>query len=214
MRRSFTAPLITIAVLAAFVAGWLIFAKEEATRATAVHRVLHQRSVLRLRYEITSTRGPYERETYGMLDDDGKSSVTYAVTDRRGTTASFDMPVNGYDVSFLFQKLVLDGMWDVITEPPRGDRTKAYLITIAQTADTRSGSRTVGFTDPHYWAVEGGHAYTIKLDKNEPVPDLISLKSTSLAEPRLEKIVADFNAFAPPGFRREIESARKKLARS
>jgi len=214
MRQKYIAPVIALAAIAAFVAGWQMFAKDEGARYQAVHRVLHQRSVLRLRYEVSSTKGPYAREVYGMLDVDGKSSATYAVTDRRGTTASVDIPIEGYAVSFLFQKLVQDGVWEVTTEPPRGDRSKAYLVYVEQTADIRSGSRTVGFTDPHYWAVKGGHEYSIKLDRNKPVPDLVNLKATSMAEPRLEKIVADFAEFSPPGYQHTIESVRAKLARS
>lgn len=214
MPRSFIAPLITIAALVAVIGGWLIFAKEEASRFSAVHRVLHQRSVLKLRYEVSRARGPISREVYTMLDEDGKSQTTYAVTDRRGTTASFSLPVRGYDVSFLFQQLVLDGVWEVHTEPARGDLSKAYLVYVEQTVDTRSGSRTVGFTDPHYWAVEGGHQFAIKLDRSKPVPDLVNLTATSTAEPRLQKIVNDFAGFSPPGFRRSVEAARAKLARS
>lgn len=213
MRRSFIAPAIFLAAIAAFVVGWQIYAKDEAGRFAAVHKVRMQRSILGLRYEVTSTRGPYSRELYTMDDVDGRSRVSYAVTNRKGTTASFELPVKGYDVSFLFQKLVLDGVWEVHNEPPRGDLSKVFRVTVSQTADTKSGSRTVGFTDPHYWAVSGGREYSIKLSKDKPV-DLLQMTSTSTAEPRFEKIVADFVAFAPSGLRSSIAAARAKLARS
>ena len=213
MRRSFIAPAIFLAAIAAFVVGWQIYAKDEAGRFAAVHKVRMQRSILGLRYEVTSTRGPYSRELYTMDDVDGRSRVSYAVTNRKGTTASFELPVKGYDVSFLFQKLVLDGVWEVHNEPPRGDLSKVFRVTVSQTADTKSGSRTVGFTDPHYWAVSGGREYSIKLSKDKPV-DFLQMTSTSTAEPRFEKIVADFVAFAPSGLRSSIAAARAKLARS
>ena len=213
MRRSFIAPIIFFVSIAAFVVGWQVYAKDEAARFAAVHQVRMQRSVLGLRYEVSSTRGPYARELYTMDDVDGKSRVSYAVTNSKGTTASFNLPVNGYDVSFLFQKLVLDGVWEVHNEPPRGDLSKVFRVTVTQTADTKSGSRTVGFTDPHYWAVNGGREYSIKLSKDKAV-DLLHMTSTSMAEPRFEKIVADFAAFSPAGLRASVAAARAKLARS
>jgi len=43
------------------------------------------------------------------------------------------------------------------------------------------------------------------------VPDLVNLQSTSTADPRYEKIVADFAAFGSARFRQTVAAARAKL---
>jgi len=95
--------------------------------------------------------------------------------------------------------------------PPRGDTTVSYTIAVYQLTDNQSGEHTFTFTDPHYWATTGGRQYHIHLDKDKPLPDLLTLRSTSFAEPRYGKIVHDFDAFNPPGFRATLAAARAKL---
>jgi hypothetical protein len=87
-------------------------------------------------------------------------------------------------------------------------------VTIEQVADTQSGSHHFAFTDPRYLATEAGREYHIHLDPNKPVPDLLTLQSTSTADPRYQEIVDDFEQFGPPSFKRTIVAAREKLLRS
>ena len=214
MRRLSVTPLILVAVALAAVGGWLLFAKSEHDRYVAVQRVLHSRSQIHLVYSVDHASGAIAREVWTMDNVDGRSSAAYAVTDRKGTTAKFDEPVDGYGVTFLFERLVQDGIWELHSRPARGRSRDVHYVTIAQVADTKSGEHRFGFTDPHYIATSAGREYHIHLDRDKPVPDLLSLESTSMADPRYQKIVDDFEGFGTPRFKRTVLAAREKLLRS
>jgi hypothetical protein len=214
MRRFPVTPFILVAVVLAAVGGWMLFAKSEHDRYVAVQRVLQSRSEVRLTYAIEHADGPIAREVWKMQNIDGTSRASYAVTDRKGTTATFDEPIHGYAVTFLFQKLVLDGVWDLHTRPPRGKDRDIHAVTIEQVADKQSGSHHFEFTDAHYIATQAGREYEIHLDPHKPVPDLLSLQSTATADPRYLQIQDDFEQFGTPGFKATIAAAREKLLRS
>jgi hypothetical protein len=207
MRRFPVNAFIIVLALVFVVTGWQLYARNETARFHAVDAVRTSKSYIRLTMSVVYPTGPIATEEYRLVDDNGKSRATYAVGDRKGTIATFDEIINGYDVTFAFDKLV----------HPRTLEDAAYRVSIEQTAQGQSGRRTFAFTDPHYWAVTAGRQYHIALDPKKPVPseaDLLHLESTSLAEPRYAKIVADFEAFGSPAFHRTVASARAKLLRS
>ena len=213
MRRSVTPTLIFIAIVFAVVAGWRMFAASEATRYRATQRIAQSYSAIHLRLTLVHTGGPIVREVYAMQNVNGRSAATYSATDRNGTTARFSQPVEGYDVTFLFERLVADGLWDLTTKPPRGDVSTVYDVRVEQAVGSRHGSREYHFTDPHYWATTGGQQFQIHLDPSKPVPDLLTLKSTSIAEPRYGRVLADFAEFSPPSFRKTVAHARTSAQR-
>jgi hypothetical protein len=199
------------------VTGWQLYARNETERYRAVDAVRHSNSVIRLTLRIAYPTGPIATEEYQLVDDNGKSRATYAVGDRKGTVATFDEIIRGYDVTFAFDKVVQDGIWELNSKHPRTTADTKYVVTIEQTAQSQSGRRTFSFTDPHYWAIAAGRQYHITLDPKKPTPtqaDLLHLESTSIAEPRYAKIVADFQTFGSPAFHRTVASAREKLLRS
>jgi len=49
------------------------------------------------------------------------------------------------------------------------------------------------------------------LSKNKPLPNLLALTSTTLVEPRYEKIVEDFREFGPQSFRDKVAAAQTRL---
>jgi hypothetical protein len=213
MRRSSIVPLgiVVVAILGAIV-GWKIFWPIESQRYTATRKVENSQSVIRMVYTVTHQRGPISREELTFSNVNGRAQVAYEGTNRPGTAiARFTQPVDGYNVATLFGETVRDGIWDLRTMPPRGDTSSTYTVTVYQVTNNQSGSHTFTFTDPRYWATTGGRQFRIHLDKNKPVPDLLTLQSTALAEPRYGKIVSDFNAFNPPGFRATLAAARAKL---
>ena len=162
-------------------------------------------------YEVQHTNGPIGTETWTFNNVDGRSSVDYAATDRHGLKASFVESIEGYDVTFLFQKLVLDGIWDLESRPFRGSPATLHVVEISQIADKAHGSHRFLFSDPAYIAHQAGREYQIHLDKNKPVPDLLSLQSTAVADPRYQKIVDDFEAFGSEHFKHTVATARAKL---
>jgi hypothetical protein len=217
MRRFPVTAFITVLALIFAVSGWQLFAHNEAARFHAVDAVRMSKSYIALELHVAYPSGPIATEDYELIDDDGRSRATYAVGDRKGTIATFDEIIRGYDVTFAFDRLVRDGIWELNTKHPRTLADTKYTVTINQTAQGESGRRTFSFTDPHYWAVAAGRQYHISLDAHKPTPseaDLLHLESTAIAEPRYQKIIDDFASFGSPAFHRTVASARAKLLRS
>lgn len=153
---------------------------------------------------------PIFSETYVAEDNNGISSFSYRIRGYNGREVRINAPPRKiYDVSYFFGRLVQDGVWDLTSKPIRGNGAIHYRLDVRQTADFKHGEHIVTFTDPHWWATTAGRQYSIQLDKNKPVPDLMSLKSTSLADPHYAMIVNDFRQFGPPLFLRNIANARR-----
>jgi hypothetical protein len=217
MRRFPVNAFIAVLALVFIVSGWQLYAHNEAARFAAVHAVRSSNSYIKLTLHVVYAGGPIATEDYTLVDDNGRSRATYAVGDRKGTIATFDEIIRGYDVTFAFDKLVRDGIWELNSKHPRTLADTRYTVAIEQTAQSQSGRRTFSFTDPRYWAVAAGRQYHIRLDPKAPTPseaDLLRLDSTAVAEPRYLKIVDDFEAFGSPAFHRTVASARAKLLRS
>jgi hypothetical protein len=212
VRGPIVAWLIGIAVVAAIAgAGRELFSHTQAARFQEVRSVARSPSDIRLSMTVDYTRGPVARERYTMIDHDGNSDASYAVTDRAGTIARFHESSHGYDVSFLFDRLVADGIWELTDKPPAGDTSIRYTVRVAQIAQNQHGARVFSFSDPHYWATTAGRQYHIHLDPKQPTPDLLKLASTAIADPRYERVVADFRSFGSPKFQATIRKARERL---
>ena len=211
-RRSLTGPLIILAVVVSLVAGWRIFAQTEADRYARMRSITHARSEIRLRMVIRHDRGPIRAEEYRMADIDGRSSAAYIATNRAGLHVEVDsLPTETYDVSFFFDRVVADGIWELPSRPPRGDLDDHYEVSIYQLVTGQSGTHAFSFTDPHYWATTAGRQYRIHLDRNKPTPDLLKLASTSVAEPRYAKIVDDFRNYGSTRFRETVAAQQARL---
>jgi hypothetical protein len=214
MRRFPVNAFIAILALVFVVSGWQLYAHNEAARFHAVEAVRRSNSYIKLTLQVAYPHGPIATEEYRLVDDNGSSRATYAVGDRKGTIATFDETIRGYDVTFAFDKLVRDGIWQLDSKHARTLADTKYKVTIEQSAQGQSGRRTFSFTDPQYWAVAAGRQYHIRLDPKRPTPseaDLLRLDSTAVAEPRYAKIVEDFVEFGSPAFHRTVASARAKL---
>jgi hypothetical protein len=117
-------------------------------------------------------------------------------------------PDKTYIVTFFFEQIVQDGAWQLMNKPLAGNTSVHYTFYIHQVADQKQGSRTVTFTDPHYWALTAGRQYHILLSPNSPTPDLTKLQSTTLADPRYQEIVQAFRNFGPASFRQKVAQAQ------
>jgi hypothetical protein len=218
MRRFPTTLVILVVAVIGLVAGWRLFWPGESQRFQAVDAVRRQRSEVHLVETIVHAKGPIAREELRLDNVNGASVATYSMENRKGYVAHFREPLHGYDVTFAFDLLVRDGIWELTTPGAfHGNTDNIYTISISQVAGDRSGSRHFSFADPHYLATTAGRQYEIHLDKNKPVPsesDLLQLSSTSVADPRYQKIVDDFASFGPPRFKNTVAEARKKLLRT
>jgi hypothetical protein len=177
--------------------------------------VLHSASDIKVAMQIAYDRGPLRSETWTMRDRNGLSTVAYRALGRNGIQVTIsERPSSDVDersnVAFLFGRLVQDGLWDLPSKPPRGNTNAHYTISVYQLITNQHGGRSLTFTDPHYWATTGGHQFTIHLDKDKPVPDLLRMSSTTLVEPRYDELVADFRAFGPSSFLTRIAAEKKR----
>lgn len=166
-------------------------------------------SVLDLSLTIRYDKPPVYLEQYTMHNDNGVSTAQYKIQGYSGKVVTITLPPDKmYAVTFLFEEVVQDGIWQLMNKPPVGNTRVHYTLHIHQVAGSKQGSRTVTFTDPKYWALEAGRQYQIELSPNSPTPDLTKLKSTSLADPRYEKIVDAFRNFGTESFRRKVRQAQ------
>jgi hypothetical protein len=215
MRRFPTTVFAIILAIIGLIVGWKVFYNDETQRYQAVQHVRYQRSELHFGQTITHDKGGIAREEWRLDNVNGTSSATYVAENRAGTrVAKFTEPIPGYDVTFAFEKLVQDGIWQLQTRPLRGKTDNVYTVSVAQVDGDRKGSHKFTFTDPHYLATTAGRQYHIHLDRNKPVPDLLTLQSTSVADARYQKVVDDFASFGPPRFKKTVAAAREKLLRS
>ncbi len=217
MRVSRMQALVAVALVVAVIGMWQLFARTESGRYDAARKVAQSRSDIHINLQLKHATGPIGQESYAIRDNDGVSTVTYTATNRGGITVHVTAPARttreyGSDVAYLFGQLVQDGIWDLGDKPPRGDTSTQYTISVWQLVDGQHGEHHFTFTDPHYWATTGGHQFHITLDRNKPVPDLVSMKSTVMVEPRYGKLVDDILAFGSPGFRQTVVAQRARLA--
>ena len=217
MRASRTSVLVAIALAVAVVGMWQLFARTEAGRYNAAHKVQQSRSEIRIDLAIVHDKGPLTHESYAIADIDGVSSVTYSATNRAGTTVHVTAPPP-HDKRIRQRRRVS-------VRPDRAGRdlgarrqaaARRYVDALhdhglLSSSTDSHGSHRFTFTDPHYWATTGGHQFHITLDRNKPVPDLVTLKSTVSVEPRYGKIVDDIETFGSPGFPHTV-AAKRALA--
>ncbi|HEY0798097.1 MAG TPA: hypothetical protein VGD50_03050 [Candidatus Baltobacteraceae bacterium] len=212
MPRSFIPTLILVVLIGGAISGWFLFSRGEIDRYRGAQAVLRAPSDIRLGLSVQTSKGRIGQEEYRMEDFNGVSTAVYRAVGRDGRVIRVESrPHETYDVSFLFEKAVQDGIWELRSKPPRGDISTEYTITVYQLNDYQHGSHTFTFTDPHYWATTGGRQYHIRLDRNKPVPDLLQLQSTVLMEPRYQALLDDFRTFGSSAFRSTVAGAQARL---
>ncbi len=214
-RRTTVVPwAIFIFVAVMTVIGVRLYASHpEFSSLGAVEKVKNQPSAIYASLLIRYEKPPIYEEAYTTQDLDGVTTFQYRIRSYAGRQVTITAPPHSTtDVSYFFGKLVQDGVWDLMNKAPAGDTNAHYTIYVKQTADFKTGDRTITFTDPHYWATTAGRQYTIDLRKTNP-NDLLKLQGSQLADPRYQEIVDDFRAFGPPAFRDKVAALRASFAR-
>ncbi|MBV8727161.1 MAG: hypothetical protein JO233_05190 [Candidatus Eremiobacteraeota bacterium] len=206
MHRSAFPLIVSLAAVAAVIAGWLLFfAKPESVRYHATQRVANSSSAFDVSMGVRYTSGPISAEEYRASNRNGSSTASYRIVGTNGKVYTITTPpIESYTVPFFFERLVADGIWKITDRPPRGDRSVSYTVHVDQAVTNERGSRTVTFTDPHYWATTAGRQYEIHLDRNKPTPSLLQLSGSAIADKRYQAIVDEFRSFGTPGFRAKV----------
>lgn len=199
-----------------FIICGLVFIKwPDFQHKAELANVRNSRSVLDLSLSIKYDKPPVYEERYTMRNDNGVSTAQYRIQGYSGKVVTITLPPDKtYAVTFFFEQVVQDGIWQLTNRPDAGNTSARYTLFVHQVADNKQGSRTITFTDPHYWAVTAGRQYHIELSKNSPTPDLTKLKSTTLADPRFQQIVQAFRNFGTPGFRAKVAQAQTLVRNS
>ncbi len=191
------------------VAGFFFYRGSELSHTQDLSRITGAKSVIELSMTVRYDKPPVYEEQYSMQDVNGVSSAKYTIHAYSGKLVTIEAPPDrNYNVSFFFDRVVQDGIWSLVNTPPRGNTSVQYALHIHQQIEGKQGSRTILFTDPHYLATLAGRQYAIHLDPKKPVPDLLHLHSTSLADPHYQRLVNDFRNFGPPSFRRKVAQAQ------
>jgi hypothetical protein len=200
---------IFVFVVVFIVLGTIFIPWPDFQHKREVANVAQGASVLDLSLTMNYAKPPIYLEQYKMHNDNGVSSATYKIQGYSGKVVTITLPPQKtYNVTFFFERVVQDGIWQLTDKPDVGDTNIRYTLYIHQVAGTRQGSRTITFTDPHFWAKQAGREYHIQLSPNSPAPDLTKLQSTTLADPRYEEIVQAFRNFGTPAFRQKIAQAQ------
>jgi hypothetical protein len=199
-----------------FVIAGLVFIRwPDFQNHQAVHNVLHSRSAFDLSLRMTYDKPPIYSEEYLLRNNNGVSTTQYRIQGYSGKVVTITLPPSKtYEVTFFFQQIEQDGLWELMNKPPAANTSVKYRLYVHEIAGDKQGSRTVLFTDPHYWATTAGRQYQIELNKNGPLPDLTKLKSTQLADPRYQEIVQAFRNFGPPEFRQRVSQAQQLIRAS
>ncbi len=212
MPRSIVPLFVLLAALIALGSGWLIFDRTQRAGYEAARRVAHSRSEIRMNLLIRRERGPIAEEEYRLTNLDGISSAEYRALGRAGMQIRIaSLPRRTTDVSFAFGKAVADGIWELGSRPLRGDTATRYEIYVYQWIDEQHGEHRFSFTDPAYWARNAGREYRIHLERGKPLPNLLELEGTTLAEPRYGRLVEDFLEFGTPAFRSRVAAVQARL---
>lgn len=215
MRRNWLPTALFVFIIVFILAGTIFIKWPDFQNKPQVEKVLQAPTVLDLRMTVAYDKPPIYQEQYVIRNNNGLSTAQYKITGYSGKVVTITMPpAKTYAMTFFFDDVVADGIWQLTNRPPRGNTDVAYTLYVHELINHRQGSRTITFTDPHYWAVTAGRQYQIRLSRNSPTPDLLKLQSTTLADPRFEKIVRAFRAFGPPSFRRKITQAQQLIRAS
>lgn len=216
MRESTRAILVIVAFVAALLAGYELFLKPYIGEETKVHGVLTEYSTWTVTMQEYLMTGPLAAETFRLHNDNGKTTMYYAATDRGGTTKFFNVPLQGPAGTFLFQELEGDGIWELDDKAVRPHPRDEYVVVVAQTLGSQGGTRAFGFSDPPYWATTNAREFLLSLPKRGPIQGPGSKVVTAyggrpLRDDRYLKIVEAIKRFGPPSVQQAENKIRYEL---
>src|SRR5579863_5178064 len=123
-----------------FIICGLVFIKwQDFQDKPKLARVLNSQSVLDVSLLMKYAKPPIYSEEYTMHNDNGVSTAQYRIQGYSGKVVTITQPPDKtYAVTFFFEEVVQDGIWQLVNKPPIGDMSIAYTLHIHQIADTKS----------------------------------------------------------------------------
>ncbi len=211
--RRYSFPIFMGIVTAILVVwGWNFYAADELNRWNGVVRVAHAPSTIDLTLTIRYPKPPIYEERYHITDINGISRYRYEVRSYRGLLVRVTQPPHAtFNVSFFFEALESKGLWKLTDKKPRSKDDPVYTLVVKQSVGGKSGSRTVVFSNPHFWATTAAQYHSMHIDATRSKNGMLVVQSTSLLDPRYEDILNAFKAFGPNEFRRDVAAARERV---
>ncbi len=211
-RHSFTIFMVIVTAILV-VWGWNFYAADELNRWNGVVRVAQAPSSIELTLTIRYPKPPIYEEQYSITDINGISKYRYQVRSYNGLLVKVTQPPHStYNVSFFFEALEQKGLWKLTDKAPRSKDDAIYTLVAKQSVGGKSGSRTIVFSDPHFWATTAAKYHSMHIDASRSTNGILEVQSSSLLDPRYEEIVRAFEGFGPEEFRHDVAIARKRAA--
>jgi len=211
MRRHSFAIFMVVVSAILVVWGWNFYAADELNRWNGVVRVAHAPSSIDLTLTIRYPKPPLYEERYHITDINGISRYSYHVRSYNGLLVKVTQPPHTtYNVSFFFEALEQKGLWKLTNKAPRSSGDPIYTLAVKQSVGGKSGSRTVVFSNPHFWATTAARYHSMHIDVARSTNGVLEVQSSSLLDPRYEEMVRAFEAFGPEEFRRDVATARER----
>jgi hypothetical protein len=207
--------LLIVATLVLAVISYVFFFRPFIREEPKVLGVLNENSTWSVTMQQYLRGGPLAGQTYRITNDNGKTTMFYAATNRAGTeTKEFDVPLIGPEGTFLFEELRADGIWDVDDRPMRPHPVDEYVIEVDQTLGDEGGNRSFGFSDPAYWATTHAQQFDLKLPAKSSGADqtVYGAPGEQLRDPRYLQIVSAIERFGPSTVLEAESRIRAELA--
>lgn len=190
--------MIVVGILA-----YVFFFRPFLVEQPLVEHVITENSTWSVTMQEYLMHGPLAAETYRISNDNGKTTIFYAATNRAGTvTKEFSAPLVGPSGVFLFEDLRANGLWELDDRAVRANPVDEYVIEVDQTLGDEGGTHTFSFSDPAYWATTHSQEFNLHLPAKGPISGshgaTMGVAGRSLREPRYFKIVQEIRAFGPP----------------
>lgn len=219
MRESTRALLLLAVMIAVALATYFFFFRPFMQEQPKVRDVINANSTWSVTMQEYELQGPLAAETYRISNDNGKTTMFYAATNRAGTvTKEFTTPLQGPDGTFLFEELRADGLWDVDDRPVLPHPKEEYIIEVDQTLGDEGGTRAFGFSDPQYWATTHAQEFRLRLPAKGPISganaSTMGVAGRKLQDPRYWQIVQAIRAFGPPTVIAAEVKIRSQLAQT
>ena len=219
MKESTRSIFILLIVVVGAALSYIYFFRPFMQEQPQVQQVITANSTWSVTMQEYLMHGPLAAETYRISNDNGKTTVFYAATNRAGTeTKEFTAPLVGPSGTFLFEELRADGLWELDDRPVRPHPKDEYIIEVDQTLGDEGGTRSFGFSDPEYWATTHAQEFQLKLPSAGPISGssapAMGVAGRSLQEPRYLKIVREIRDFGPPSILAAEVKIRGQLAQT
>ncbi len=217
MRESTRALLVLAVMVAIGAVTWIFFFKPFLATEPKVRDVINANSTWSVTLQEYHLEGLLSEETYRISNDNGKTTLFYAATNRAKTvTKEFTAPIAGPSGTFLFEDLRADGIWELEDRAVRPHPLDEYVVEVDQTLGDEGGTRSFSFSDPKYWATTKAQEFNLKLPPSGPISGpaapAMGVAGRSLREPRYLQIVDAIHAFGPPSVLNAEARIRSQLA--